>query len=117
MLTMFSSIVRLVKQEPEINHLSDRERKTYAEGMAIVKERLYQARLTKPTAQELSQRSLSIGISQIRAKLAKARGVKTPQFFPSRKCYDASGRKILTTGGANPYYRNGRHCISSGSII
>ena len=101
----------------DISRLTPQERKTYAEGMAIVKEKLYHARLLKPTVKELNQRSLAIGISQIRAKLAKAKGIKTPQFFPSRKCYDASGRKILTTGGANPYYRNGRHCISSGSII
>ena len=102
---------------PELSHLSEREKASLAKGMAIVKEKLYQARLLKPTAEEIHQRSLSIGISQIRAKLAKAKGIKTPQFFPSRKCYDASGRKILTTGGVNPYYRNGRHCISSGSII
>ena len=101
----------------DISRLTPQERKTYAEGMAIVKDKLYQARLTKPTAEEIHQRSLSIGISQNRAKLAKAKGIKTPQFFPSRKCYDASGRKILNTGGVNPYYRNGRKCISSGSII
>ena len=39
-------------QAPELNHLTERERKTYARGMAIVKEKLYQARLTsqQPTS-------------------------------------------------------------------
>ena len=103
---------------PELNHLSERERKTYAQGMEVVKAKLYEARLLKPTVEELHQRSLSIGISQIRAKLAKARNAKKPApLIPSRKCYSANGRKTLNTGGVNPYYRNGRHCISSGSII
>jgi hypothetical protein len=117
-LAILSESLRiLIMNSPELSHLSPQERATYAEGMEVVQAKLYEARLLKPTAEEIHQRSLSIGISQNRAKLAKARGVKAPQFFPSRKCYDASGRKILTTGGANPYYRNGRHCISSGSII
>tara|TARA_B110000483_G_C18124545_1_gene515047 strand:+ start:1127 stop:1453 length:327 start_codon:yes stop_codon:yes gene_type:complete len=102
----------------DISRLSPQERKTYAEGMKVVKAKLYEARLLKPTAEEIHQRSLAIGISQNRAKLAKARNAKKPApFVASRKHYDANGRKTLNTGGVNPYLRNGRHCISSGSII
>ena len=105
-------------EAPELNHLTEREKASYSEGLAIVAEKLYQARLTKPTADELHRRSLAIGISQNRAKLAKARNAKKPApFVPSRKHYDSNGRKTLNTGGVNAYYRNGRKCISSGSII
>ena len=105
-------------EAPDISRLTPQERKTYARGMAIVKEKLYHARLLKPTVKELNQRSLAIGISQIRAKLAKARNVKkSPPLVPS-KCYSANGRKILTTGKlVNTYNANGRKWLSTGSII
>ena len=104
---------------PELSHLSPQERATYAEGMEVVKAKLYEARLLKPTAEEIHRRSLSIGISQIREKLAKARNIKKPApLVPSRKCYSANGRKTISTGKlVNTYNANGRKWLSTGSII
>jgi hypothetical protein len=102
----------------DLSRLSPQERRTYKQGMKIVSEKLYQARLTKPTAEEIHKRSLSMGISEIRSRLAKIRGTeKRTPLVPSRKCYSKNGRKTLSTGGINPYLRNGRHCICTGSII
>ena len=106
-------------QAPELSHLSERERKTYARGLAIVKKKLYQARLLKPTAEEIHQRSLSVGYSEIRARLAKIRGTeKRAPLVPSPKCYSENGRKTISTGKlVNTYNANGRKWLSTGSII
>jgi hypothetical protein len=68
-------------QAPELNHLTDREKASYADGLKILAAR---RKTFAPSAQELHAASLREGQAIIKRKLANASKAKTLAAAPAR---------------------------------